>query len=272
MSKANQGRTAALSALTGLALVASVTAVPAAYAAKGETTPPESPSAENAQASTSVPARTLVTDSVVEGTFAYTQGVPTPNDTIKKTFRNAALALCDNAATPLEAANPLGWKLSVSGDVENGFSAFVSELAQENSVQKVMTCTCGGNPAGGRATMTGDVKGIPIEYLLARAEASSDANTITFVSSDGTRTAMPLGYVIGHHAVLSYQINGEDLSASVGGNNQLWMTKTPANYLIRDVVSIEVSSQENPPAAPGASDTHPNSPNVGILSGTQDSV
>lgn len=32
-----------------------------------------------------------------------------------------------------------------------------------------MTCTCGGNPAGGRAIVTANVKGIPIESILERA-------------------------------------------------------------------------------------------------------
>ena len=81
---------------------------------------------------------------------------------------------------------------------------------------------------------------------------------------------LPLAYVIGRHAVLSYEINDEDLSASVGGNNQLWMTKTPANYFVRDVVEIVVSTEAEAPEAPGVADEHPNSPNAGVLAGTQD--
>ena len=75
--------------------------------------------------------------------------------------------------------------------------------------------------------------GIPVEHLLAKAGAAPGANAVTFVSADGTQQTFPLGYVVGRHAVLSYEINDEDLSASVGGSNQLWMTKTPANYFVR---------------------------------------
>ena len=89
------------------------------------------------------------------------------------------------------------------------------------------------------------------------------------MSADGTRQTFPLGYVVGRHAVLSYEINDEDLSASVGGSNQLWMTKTPANYFVRDVVEIVVSTEEVVPEAPGVADEHPNSPNAGVLAGTQ---
>ena len=90
-------------------------------------------------------------------------------------------------------------------------------------------------------------------------------NTVTFVSSDGTELAMPISYVVGRHGVLSYEINDEDLSASVGGNNQLWMTRTPANYFVRDVVEVRVTREEEPPANPGEDMTYPNSPNVGVL-------
>ena len=72
---------------------------------------------------------------------------------------------------------------------------------------------------------------------------------------------MPLGYVIGRHAVISYEVNGEDLSASVGGNNQLWMTRTPAGYFVRDIVEVRITKEE---ATPGEGHTYPNSPNVGI--------
>ena len=139
----------------------------------------------------------------------------------------------------------------MTGEVDNAFTAPVDELASENSVKQVMTCTCGGNPADGKAIITADVKGIPVSHLLDRAEARDGVNTVTFVSSDGTELAMPISYVVGRHGVLSYEINDEDLSASVGGNNQLWMTRTPANYFVRDVVEVRVTREEEPPANPG---------------------
>lgn len=187
---------------------------------------------------------------------------------IKNFFQRVSQAIC-GATVPLVADNPLGWQLSVSGDVESAFTASVGDLANEESTSKVMTCTCGGNPAGGRAIVTAGVTGIPVEHLLAKAGAEPGANAVTFVSADGTRQTFPLGYVVGRHAVLSYEINDEDLSASVGGSNQLWMTKTPANYFVRDVVEIVVSTEEVVPEAPGVADEHPNSPNAGVLAGTQ---
>lgn len=257
----------ALSAVAGLTMVASMAAAPALAnaAAPGQTT---DTSGTEAPSSSKTVKSSQVIDSKAEGTFTFDQTTITSNKEIATFFQQVSKAVCQATAN-FETENPLGWKLSVAGDVKHGFMAPVSDLASEDSVNQVMTCTCGGNPAGGRAIITADVKGIPIEYLLSRAGVDPGANTLTFVSSDGSEVSFPLGYVVGHHGVLSYAINDEDLSASVGGNNQLWMTKTPANYFVRDVVQIVVSTEETVPAVPGVDDQHPNSPNAGVLSGTQ---
>lgn len=200
-----------------------------------------------------------------EGRFAWDQATITPNSVIRDVFRTATNALC-NATTDFAEVNPLEWKLSVAGDVDNAFTATVDELAQEQAVQKTMTCSCGGNPADGKAIITADVKGIPVSYLVGRAAAHVDVNTITFISSDGTEVSMPLAYVVGRHSVISFEINGEDLSASVGGNNQLWMAGASANYFVRDIAEIRVTSEETVPPNPGEGIEYPNSPNVGLLS------
>lgn len=200
-----------------------------------------------------------------QGMFSYDQTTITPNSVIRSVFAKATAALC-GATVDFAFDNPLQWKLTVSGFVDNGFTATVDELASESAVEQVMTCSCGGNPADGAAIITAEVKGIPITHLLDKAEARSGANAVTFVSSDGTELTIPLGYLVGRHAVISYEINDEDLSASVGGNNQLWMTRTPANYFIRDIVEVRIAKEDVAPAAPGEDMEFPNSPNVGILS------
>ena len=249
-------------------MIASLTlsGVGTAFAADGAPASDQSASpaaAVEASAGTAV-ASPLVSASAAAGTFSYDQTELTLNSVIKDVFQRATSALC-GATDDFVVANPLEWKLAVTGEVDNAFTAPVDELASENSVKQVMTCTCGGNPADGKAIITADVKGIPVSHLLDRAEARDGVNTVTFVSSDGTELAMPISYVVGRHGVLSYEINDEDLSASVGGNNQLWMTRTPANYFVRDVVEVRVTREEEPPANPGEDMTYPNSPNVGVL-------
>ena len=48
------------------------------------------------------------------------------------------------------------------------------------------------------------------------------------------------------------------------------MTRTPANYFVRDVVEIVVSAEGEAPTVPGEGDGHPNSPNAGVLAGAQE--
>ena len=198
-----------------------------------------------------------------QGRVSWDQATITPNSVIKAVFAKAVAVLCGSHSA-LVVDNPLQWKLSVSGDVENAFTATVDELAQDQSVINTMTCTCGGNPADGRAIITAEVTGIPVNYLAGRAGATSECNTITFVASDGTEVAMPLAYVIGRHGVISYEVNGEDLSASVGGSNQLWLEGTAAKYFVRDIVEVRITAEDEAPAAPGEGKQYPNSPNVGM--------
>lgn len=262
------GRTT-LSAVAGLTMAVSMVATPALAVAGEPAQDTAASGSTEAKAQNTTVESSQVTKAVVEGQFAFDQTTITPNEVIKAFFQRATQAIC-GSTVDLAVDNPLGWQLSVTGDVSDAFTATVGDLASEESVNKVMTCTCGGNPAGGAAIITADVKGIPIESLLERAGVVPGANAVTFISTDGTKAVFPLGYLIGRHAVLSYEINDEDLSASVGGNNQLWMTKTPANYFVRDVVQIVVSTEDVAPAAPGADDEHPNSPNAGVLSGVQE--
>jgi DMSO/TMAO reductase YedYZ molybdopterin-dependent catalytic subunit len=262
-------RNVALTTVAGMTMIATMVAPATASIATPVDADTASASAGQGQASSAVVAGNQVTSDTVVGDFSYTQSMITPNDQIARYFRGTSDIIC-GATNDFAQDNPLDWRLSVSGDVGNYYTASVDELMSEESVDRIMTCTCGGNPAGGRAIITADVKGIPIEHLLSRAGVEPGANTVTFISADGTQVSFSLGYVIGHHALLSYEINGEDLSASVGGNNQLWMTRTAANYFVRDVVEVVVSTLPDPPADPGTYDSHPNSPNVAVLSGAQE--
>lgn len=258
---------AAAGVAASLTMVASMTAVPAlAVAPDADGTGDAPASCEAVQAGVAA-AAVKVAD--VQGAFAWDQSAITPNETIRSLFQKTVKALC-GAQIPVAVENPLNWEITVSGAVDVAYTASVGELAEDDAVQRPMTCTCGGNPAGGKAIVTAEVKGVPVEAMLSRAGVQPGANAVTFVSSDGARTVLPLGYVIGRHGVISYEINEEDLSASVGGNNQLWLARTPANYFARDVVEIIVSAEEKAPAVPDEEAAHPNSPNAGVLAGAQE--
>lgn len=264
----------AVSTLAGLTMAASMVAVP--LAAVADEAPDQGTPAGSGDAATVPAAGKNVQSGIVKtaavGTFAYDQTTVSPIADIAK-MQGASSTLCGakDVASTMDATS-LSWTITVSGDVENEFCATVDELVGEDSVNQLMTCSCGGNPAGGRAIVTADVKGIPVEYLLARAGAAADANTVTFVAADGTEVAMPIGYVIGRHGVLSCELNSESIAEALGSGNQLWLAKTPANYFVRDVVEIVVSTEapEDVPATPGEGAEHPNSPNAGILAGSQE--
>lgn len=76
------------------------------------------------------------------------------------------------------------------------------------------------------------------------------ANTVTFTSADGKTMAFPLDFLIERGAVIANKVNGEALEESVGGSNQLWIPGVAAKYFIRDIVKIDFSLEDEPPAPP----------------------
>ena len=73
------------------------------------------------------------------------------------------------------------------------------------------------------------------------------ANTVTFTAADGTVAAFPLDFLIEHHAILATKANGEDISQSFGGANQLWIGGLSGRHFIRDIVKIDFTDEEKVP-------------------------
>lgn len=203
----------------------------------------------------------------IQGTFAWDQATITPNALIKTVFQKAAIALC-NADSELTVAKADDWAITVSGDVQQAYTATLGELADDDESTAIMGCTCVSNGAGGPAAINAEVTGVPLATIIAKAAPDADANTVTLVSEDGYATSLPLSYVMARNAVIFYEINGEDLSASVGGTNQLWIGSTAAKYFTRNIVEIQITHEDAVPAAPGSEDAvdgeYVNRPNAGI--------
>lgn len=92
-------------------------------------------------------------------------------------------------------------------------------------------------------------------------------NTVTFTAADGKKTAFPLDELLERGAVVASKVNGEDIAASMGAFNQLWVPGLPAKYYVRDIVGIEFAQQENPPRIePFDDDGHDytNRPNISL--------
>ena len=98
-----------------------------------------------------------------------------------------------------------------------------------------------------------------------RASPIEGANTITFTSRDGYQVALPLQYVLQRYSLIVTTVNGEAAADAVGCANQLWLGGTSARSFARDVVSISITRETEPPAAPGSGTGA--APNVGIMEG-----
>ena len=209
----------------------------------------------------------------VEGVFSFNQTDVSSNEEIARALNRSAKYLCGSAFSELAAQNAgedsACCTVSVRGAVQNEFTASLEALADEGSANIVMGCSCAGNPAGGLATANADTNGIRIAYIAEKAGVSGDANTIVFTSSDGYEVALPLDYVNQRYSMIVYEINGCDLSDTVGGTNQLWLGSTSGQYFVRDVEAITFESRETPPPNPytEAGDAYyGNFPGVGVTS------
>lgn len=216
---------------------------------------------------------TLVQKSTVQGLFTASQAQTATVDVMKNLFRNASAMLC-NAGLHEEAApaadvpaDAMEWEFSVSGQVRNPYTAVIGDLVDdENGVQqKVMGCTCAGNPTDGRTIANAEVTGLKLATLLQAASPTADANAVVLTSADGYSQTVPLYYILSHSCVLAYEVAGEPVSESMGGTVQLWLHGASANYYVSNVTSIELVSLPETPDDPSESDAFQNSPNVTVL-------
>lgn len=264
MSKNDKRVTATVGVLTTLAMGASMVAVPVAAMAGDQAEDGASQTPAPEVSSTSHVQSGLVKAAAI-GEFSFDQTYVSPIADVAK-LQGVSKVACGGAEASSQVRSA-DWQITVRGDVDNAFCSTIGDLVDDASTPQLMTCSCGGNPAGGRAIVNAEVGGITVESLLAASQAHRDVNTVTFVAADGARVSVPLGYAVARHAVLGCEVNGQDIAKSVGSANQLWMAKTPANYFVKDVVEVIFTAEDEVPAAPSAN--NPASPNAGVLSGTQ---
>lgn len=221
-------------------------------------------------------ARTVSTETSIEnvqGTFGWNQGVTTDNETLAKVLYRGSTYLCGSLAdetTALAAGDHVDRAgirfIKVSGDVGSSFNASVDEYLAKAPAKKIMGCTCFGNPSDGRASANAEVSGFKLSALINEAAPADGANTITFISADGYKIALPLSYVTQRYSIIATDVNGDTTESALGCANQLWLGSTSARSFARDVVEIAVTKEVNPPAAPGAN-PDANLPNIGVTEG-----
>ena len=203
----------------------------------------------------------------VQGMFSWNQEASVDNETLAKSLYRDPAYLCGAQGVAVEGFGSADIKsIRVTGDVGNAFTASVEDFAKKAPAQKVMGCTCAGNPADGLASANADVAGFKLAALVQECRPQEGANTITFTSADGYQVALPLAYVMQRYSLIVTAVNGDPASSAIGCSNQLWLGSTAARSFARDVVEISITKEAEPPAAPGAS-AQANMPNVGVTAG-----
>lgn len=165
----------------------------------------------------------------VARTFAYSQGVPASIDTIARVMGTPRYARSSTYAGAPQSLNALDWTIEVGGAVENEFVATVGDLVENGPMNIVMGCSCASNPANGVASADADVSGAMFRSIVDAANPDAGVNTVVFTSADGYEVALPLRYLDQRYSLIGFDVNGQPLSDSMGGSNQLWLSGTSAN-------------------------------------------
>lgn len=91
-------------------------------------------------------------------------------------------------------------------------------------------------------------------------------NAVTFTSADGFSQTFPLDWLYERNALIATCVGGEPIERSFGGINQLWIEGAAARLFVRDIVSAEFCTLDNPqpPSFEAEEMLFQNRPNVGV--------
>lgn len=91
-------------------------------------------------------------------------------------------------------------------------------------------------------------------------------NAVTFTSADGFSQTFPLDWLYERGALIATCVGGEPIEQSFGGLNQLWIEGAAARLFVRDIVSVEFCTLDDPqpPSFEADEMLFQNRPNAGI--------
>ena len=122
-----------------------------------------------------------------------------------------------DTALVVPQVDPSGWKLAITGMVDDPFELTWDELIALPLEESITTLTCVSNPVGGPLIGNARWLGYPIRELLARAKPSSTADMVLSRSQDGFTASTPLEALTDErNAILAIGMNGEPLPAEHG--------------------------------------------------------
>lgn len=92
------------------------------------------------------------------------------------------------------------------------------------------------------------------------------SNAVTFTSADGFSQTFPLDWLYERKALIATCVGGEPIEQSFGGVNQLWIEGAAARLFVRDIVSVEFRTLDDPqpPSFEADEMLFQNRPNAGI--------
>jgi DMSO/TMAO reductase YedYZ molybdopterin-dependent catalytic subunit len=143
-------------------------------------------------------------------------GVVAPVDGVSPFFtQNRDFYRIDTALTVPQVTVD-GWRLSVTGMVDDPFELSYDELLQLPLVESDITLTCVSNEVGGRLLGTARWLGVRLDDLLATAGLDPTADQIVGRSVDGYTCGFPIAALDGRDALVAIGMNGELLPLEHG--------------------------------------------------------
>ena len=128
---------------------------------------------------------------------------------------NAGFYRIDTALTVPQVAVD-GWRLRVTGMVDDPFELTYDELLQLPLVESDITLTCVSNEVGGKLLGTARWLGVRLDDLLDSAGVDPDADQIVGRSVDGYTCGFPTSALDGRDALVAIGMNGELLPLEHG--------------------------------------------------------
>ena len=131
----------------------------------------------------------------------------TPNDEFYFVSKSAVVSDIDVAT----------WTLNVEGDrVGNPLKITYDELLAMPAIEEYVTLTCISNTVGGDLISNALWKGVPLRFILDKAELAEDTERIAFHAHDGYFDSFPLDIARRDEVIVAYRMNGVPLPASHG--------------------------------------------------------
>ena len=123
-----------------------------------------------------------------------------------------------DTALVVPSIDPGGWKLEVTGMVEQPVSITWQELLTKPLIERYVTIACVSNPVGGNLIGNARWLGWPLRELLAEARPRAGADMVLSRSVDGFTAGTPLEVLLdpGTDALLAVGMNGEPLPPEHG--------------------------------------------------------